>query len=140
MTGNLQTDASSEIDKPMIERLVRAFYGRARLDPLIGPVFEAKVHDWDAHIWQICDFWSSILLKSGRYRGQPMMAHIPLALETAHFDRWLKIFMETTRELCPPDVAAQFLERAYRIAESLELGIVARSEHIGKIIKRSPPI
>jgi hypothetical protein len=33
------------IDEAMIERLIRAFYGRARLDPLIGPIFESKVRD-----------------------------------------------------------------------------------------------
>ena len=38
------------IDMAMIERLVRAFYGRARHDPLIGPVFERHVADWEAHI------------------------------------------------------------------------------------------
>ena len=35
--------ARTGIDEAMIERLVRAFYRRARLDPLIGPVLEAKV-------------------------------------------------------------------------------------------------
>jgi hemoglobin len=34
------------IDEAMIDRLVRTFYGRARLDPLIGSIFENKVHDW----------------------------------------------------------------------------------------------
>jgi truncated hemoglobin YjbI len=28
------------IDEAMIERLVRTFYRRARLDPVIGPIFE----------------------------------------------------------------------------------------------------
>ena len=37
--------ARTGIDEAMIERLVRAFYGRARLDPLIGPIFESKVRD-----------------------------------------------------------------------------------------------
>ncbi len=49
MTNGTQADARSVMDEAMIERLVRAFYGRARLDTLIGPIFEAKVHDWDAH-------------------------------------------------------------------------------------------
>jgi hemoglobin len=37
--------ASTGIDEAMIDRLVRTFYGRARLDLLIGPIFETKVHD-----------------------------------------------------------------------------------------------
>jgi hemoglobin len=67
---------------------------------------------------------------SGRYHGQPMAAHLPLPIDTPHFDRWLEIFAETAREVCPPAAAAHFLERAHRIADSLELGIAA---HKGEI-------
>jgi hypothetical protein len=34
--------ARTGIGEAMIERLVRAFYGRARLDPFIGPIFEGQ--------------------------------------------------------------------------------------------------
>jgi hemoglobin len=118
------------IDEPMIERLVQTFYGRARLDPLIGPIFENKVRDWEAHIRRMCDFWSSIALMSGRYHGQPMVAHLPLPIDTPHFDRWLEIFAETAQDVCPPAAAAHFLERAHRIAESLELGVAVRKGEI----------
>jgi hypothetical protein len=69
--------ARTGIDEPMIDRLVRNFYGRTRLDPLIGPVFKEKVHDWEAHFARMCAFWSSVALMSGRYHGQPMAAHLP---------------------------------------------------------------
>jgi hemoglobin len=118
------------IDEAMIERLVRTFYGRARLDPLIGPIFENKVHDWERHLRRLCAFWSSVALMSGRYHGQPMVAHLPLPIDTPHFDRWLGIFAETAREVCPPAAAAHFLERAQRIAESLELGIAVQKGEI----------
>src|SRR5262245_32105423 len=78
------------IDEAMIERLVREFYGRARRDPLIGPVFETHVEDWEVHIARICAFWSSVVLMSGRYHGQPMAVHFPLPIEAAHFGRWLE--------------------------------------------------
>ncbi len=58
--------ARTGIDEAMIEALVRAFHGRARHDPLIGPVFERQVHDWEAHIRRLCTFWSSVVLMSGR--------------------------------------------------------------------------
>jgi hemoglobin len=122
--------ARTGIGEVMIERLVRAFYGRARLDPFIGPIFESKVTDWEGHIERICAFWSSVALMSGRYHGQPMAAHLPLPIDTPHFDRWLEIFAEAAREVCPPAAAAHFLERAHRIADSLELGIAAQKGEI----------
>jgi hemoglobin len=122
--------ARTGIDEPMIERLVRTFYGRARLDPLIGPIFEGKVHDWEGQLGRMCAFWSSVALMSGRYHGQPMVAHLPLPIDTPHLDRWLQIFAEIARDVCPAPAAAHFLERAYRIAESLELGIAAQKGEI----------
>lgn len=126
------------IDEAMIERLVRAFYARVRLDPLIGPVFEAKVQDWEPHIARMCAFWSSVALMSGRYTGQPMALHLPLPIDTPHFDRWLELFAETARAVCPPAAAAHFLERAHRIADSLELGIAAQKGQI-KPRRTRPP-
>src|ERR1017187_2874256 len=79
--------ARTGIDEPMIERLVGTFYERALRDPLIGPIFESKVHDWEGHIARLCAFGSSVALMSGRYHGQPMVAHLPLPVDTPEFDR-----------------------------------------------------
>ena len=128
--------ARTGIDEAMIERLVRTFYGRARRDPMIGPIFESKVHDWEGHLRRICAFWSSVALMSGRYHGQPMVTHLPLPIDTPHFDRWLEIFAETAREVCPPAAAAHFLERAQRIAESLDLGIAVQKGKIKRVRMR----
>ncbi|HEY1899883.1 MAG TPA: group III truncated hemoglobin [Steroidobacteraceae bacterium] len=122
--------ARTGIDEAMIELLVRTFYARVRHDPLIGPVFESRVQDWDAHIGRLCAFWSSVTLMSGRYHGQPMAIHLPLPIDTPHFDRWLELFAETAREMCPPAAAAHFIERASRIADSLEFGIAAQKGEI----------
>jgi hemoglobin len=122
--------ARTGIDEAMIEALVRAFYTRVRQDSLIGPVFESKVHDWEAHMERLCAFWSSVALMSGRYHGQPMPVHLPLPVDRPHFDRWLEIFAATARDICPPAAAAHFLDRASRIADSLELGIAG---HKGEI-------
>jgi hemoglobin len=125
-----QIVASTGIDEAMIDRLVRSFYGKARQDSLIGPIFESKVHDWEAHFARMCAFWSSVALMSGRYHGQPMAVHMPLPIDTPHFDRWLEIFAATAREVCPPAAAGYFLERAHRIADSLELGIAFKKREI----------
>ena len=70
----------------------------------------------------MCAFWSSVALMSGRYHGQPMAKHLPLPIDARHFDRWLALFENTARELCPPKAADHFLMLAGRIAESLGTG------------------
>ena len=113
------------IDEPMIERLVRTFYSAVRTDELIGPVFAERIIDWELHIQRMCEFWSSVALMSGRYHGQPMMKHMPLPVDGRHFDRWLELFERTAREVCPGAASDHFIERAHRIAKSLEMGIAA---------------
>ena len=111
------------IDPAMIERLVRSFYGKVRLHPVIGPVFNERVEDWEHHMQRRCAFWSSVMLASGAYNGSPMQKHLGLPIDGRHFDQWMSLFLETVRELCPPAAAELFTDRAKRIAESLELAI-----------------
>ncbi|MGH6618642.1 MAG: group III truncated hemoglobin [Alphaproteobacteria bacterium] len=115
--------ARTGITETQIERLVGTFYARIRDDALLGPIFAARVEDWDTHLKKMCAFWSSVALMSGRYSGQPMQAHLPLPVDETHFARWLAIFEETANEVCTTAGAAHFMERARRIAESLRMGI-----------------
>ncbi|WP_314073074.1 group III truncated hemoglobin [Roseococcus pinisoli] len=117
--------ARTGIDAAMIERLVRHFYERVREDPLIGPVFAARIGEWEPHLQRMFAFWSSVALMSGEYHGSPMEKHLPLPVDAGHFDRWLALFEAAAREICPPIAADHFLERARRIAQSLEMGIAA---------------
>ena len=83
-----------------IEQLVHTFYAKARKDPLLGPIFEAHVIDWDAHFAQMTNFWSAQLRGTSRFRGAPMPKHIVLPELTAElFERWLFLFRLTTHEL-----------------------------------------
>ncbi len=118
------------IDEPMIERLVRTFYGRVQRDPLLAPVFAARVTDWEDHMVRLCAFWSSVALLSGRYHGQPMPKHAQLPVDGTHFDRWLDLFEATAREICPPAAADHFIDRARRIADSLEMGVATTQGQI----------
>lgn len=111
------------IDEAMIERLVRSFYACVRNDDLLGPVFAARISDWEPHLQKMFAFWSSVALMTGRYHGRPMAKHLPLPIDGRHFDRWLTLFAETAHDVCPVPAAEHFIERAHRIAESLELGI-----------------
>lgn len=114
-----------EIDEPLIDQLVRTFYGRVRVDPLIGPIFNSRILDWEPHLVRISSFWSSVMLNSGRYQGQPMRLHLSLPIDAQHFDRWLALFDATARELCSARLAEQFIARAHMIGRSLEMGIAA---------------
>jgi len=113
------------IDEVMIETLVRRFYGRVREDASLAPVFSARITDWEPHLQRMCAFWSSVALMSGSYHGQPMVAHSSLPIDARHFDRWLQLFETTARDVCPPQAADHFIQRARRIAKSLEFGIAA---------------
>lgn len=125
--------AETGIDEVMIEKLVRSFYARVREDADLGPIFATRIAAWEPHLQRMCAFWSSVVLMSGRYHGQPMHAHAPLPIDARHFDRWLALFEATAREVCPPEAADHFIQRARRIAQSLEFGIAAaRGVVLGK--------
>ena len=75
----------------------------------------------------MCDFWSSVLMRTGRYHGRPMPKHLALPdLNDAHFQRWLSLFRATVRDLCPPVVADLFLDRALNIAQAFRLQLAIR--------------
>lgn len=119
------------VTEAMIARLVPAFYAKVRREPVLGPIFEAAIGDgWDAHLAKLCDFWSSVMLMTGRFKGRPMPVHVAIPdIGPDHFARWLALFRETAAEVCPPPAAALFQARAEMIAESLQLGIaVSRGE------------
>ena len=111
------------IDPVSIKQLVDTFYSRAREDELLGPIFTKAVADWDHHLAQIAEFWSSVILKTGTYEGRPMPPHLRLGLKSDDFDRLLELFEQTTREIFPPEGAVIFIDRARRIADSFEMAI-----------------
>jgi hemoglobin len=104
--------------------LVR-FYGRVRQDAELGPVFNDAISDWPYHLEKIAAFWSSVMLHSRNYHGNPMALHLKHAprIMPAMFDRWLALWKQTTDEMLPPEAAAEMQAKAGRIAESLQLGL-----------------
>jgi len=115
----------STTNEAEIEMLVRTFYARIREDEVLGPIFNNAIGDnWEPHLLKMCDFWSSVMLTTGRYKGQPMLAHMKLKMVTPkHFDLWLMLFREAAEDVCAPETAECFVEKAARIAESLQLGM-----------------
>jgi hemoglobin len=109
----------------MLERVVDRFYARVRQDQELGPLFLEAVHDWPEHLAKLTAFWSSVMLSSGRYKGQPVPAHFKHRDQITPdlFNRWLTLWRETTSALLPPGPAAALQAKAERIAESLQLAL-----------------
>ena len=127
------------ITEPMIERLVSEFYRSVRQDRLLGPIFEAAVEDWDQQLSRMRDFWSSVVLMSGRYKGKPVLVHAMLpGITPAHFRQWLALFDATAIDVCPAKAAALFIDRARRIADSLQLGMTIHGAAAGDPIALHP--
>jgi len=118
------------VDEHLIERLVRHFYDRIRADAELGPIFaDVITGDWEPHLQVMMAFWSSVMLKSGRFQGQPMQKHQALkAARPEHFTRWLALFAESAAAVCEPAVAEVFASRARDIADSLQRGMFAGRE------------
>jgi hemoglobin len=115
--------AETGLDDALLATLVRRFYAKVRADAVLGPIFDARIHDWEMHLGQMTDFWSSVALMTGRYHGTPVPKHATLPVDWSHFERWLALFRETAAEVCPPAGAAHVIERAERIALSLNMAV-----------------
>jgi hemoglobin len=112
------------VTEEMIRQLVETFYDRVIRDPELGPIFHGALSGrWSRHLALMVDFWSSIALRTGRYQGKPQAAHMGMDLTPELFARWLALFEQTAVEILEPDMAAFFVDRAGRIAESLQIGL-----------------
>lgn len=118
--------AAMGIDEAYISRLVDAFYDRVRADARLGPIFDDAIGDrWDEHLPRMKRFWASVALNAGTYSGKPVPAHQQLTqVERPDFQIWLTLFRQTLDDTAPSREAADyFMERAERIAESLQLAM-----------------
>jgi hemoglobin len=127
------TPATTKLDhvsEDNIRLLVDAFYAKVRRDPELAPVFRRAIPgDWGPHLTKMYAFWSSVMLTTGRYKGNPVMKHLALpGVQPALFARWLALFNETSGELFEEAVSAKFQAKAARIAESLQLAMFYRPD------------
>ncbi|MBS0530704.1 MAG: group III truncated hemoglobin [Proteobacteria bacterium] len=113
-----------------IRLLVDTFYTKVRADSELGPIFERAIKDnWPHHLEKMYAFWSSVMLTSGRYKGNPVIKHMALpGMQPELFTRWLALFDETCRELCDDAIRDAYKEKAERIAESLKLALFYRPD------------
>ena len=117
------------ITEASIAVLIDAFYARVRCHPALGPIFEAAIaeDEWSEHLETMRCFWSSVMLTSGRYSGNPVAVHRAVAgIERPLFDDWLALFTQTASELFEVGPASEFAAKAQRIATSLQLALFHR--------------
>ena len=105
------------------ERLVRAFYGKALDDPMIGFIFvDVARLDLDEHVPRITSFWETVLLGARSYGGGAFGPHVDLhakvRLARAHFDRWLQLWFGTVDELFSGERANLAKVHALRVAQA----------------------
>jgi truncated hemoglobin YjbI len=68
-------------------------------------VFARAIADdaWPEHLAIISDFWSTVMLKTGRYRRNPFTAHQHIeGISPELFHHWLRLWRETGQELLTP--------------------------------------
>jgi hemoglobin len=116
----------ASLDEALIRRVVFGFYDKVRADDVLGPIFDARIaaDAWPAHLERMCDFWSSVLLRTERYAGRPLLPHLKIdEIADATFERWLGLFGQTLEEQCDPASAELFANYAHRIARSFSMAL-----------------
>lgn len=102
---------------------MRAFYGRALADPVIGFIFvDVARLDLEAHVPRITSFWETILLGARSYSGGAFRPHADLdakvRLSRGHFERWLWLWEQTVDQLFAGERAELAKLHARRVADA----------------------
>lgn len=113
------------------EALVRAFYGRALEDPVIGFIFvDVARLDLDKHLPVIASFWETVLLAARSYGGGAFAPHAALhakvPLRAGHFERWLMLWTQTVDELFAGERADLAKHHAQRVARAFSARLEGR--------------
>ena len=120
------------IDEDFIALLVDTFYARVRADAVLGPIFAERIVDWPHHLGRMRAFWSSVLLHTGAFSGNPMGKHIAIpGIGREEFLHWLDLWGQTLDKLAGhPEASALILAKARLIAESLHNGILVHRDGV----------
>jgi hemoglobin len=110
------------ISEAEIRSLVVTCCSRIQSRDLPRAIFEIHVGDgWDAHLDKIWGFWSSILLATGHFRGNPIVAYWSVSDITREgFDRWLSLFEDVASDVLSSTHALDRVARAPRMRFVLE--------------------
>ncbi len=100
-----------------IRLLVDTFYGRVRLDGLIGPIFNRLLDGrWEEHLKKMYAFWETLLLDEHTYFGSPFPPHAAMSLTLTHFETWLGLWRRTVYEFFEGEKADEAVLRGEKMA------------------------
>lgn len=105
---------------PALKKLLHHFYADVRQDEVIGPIFNARIHDWPTHLDKIGNFWARQTGGPSNYAGGFGAAHLSLGLQPEHFQRWLGLWERNCRQHLEPGVADKMIARAYDLGNNLK--------------------
>lgn len=110
------------INEEQVSELVDHFYQRIAVDPRLAPIFRSRLPgDWAPHLQKMKLFWSSVLLRTGKYSGSPVQIHQSIPdLSIEDFQRWLDLFYHSVSSVFEPEAADLVKEIAARISRSFK--------------------
>lgn len=100
-------------------KLIHTFYIDVRQHAVLGPIFNAHIQDWPAHLEKITGFWALQTGGQSRYRGGFGAAHLSLGLQPEHFQHWLGLWELNNHRHLPPTEAAEMIALAHELARRL---------------------
>jgi hemoglobin len=114
-----------EITEDLVKLLVNNFYGKIKEDSFLSKIFTQAIGDeWDLHLENMYNFWSSVILGTNRSKVGPLPANINLSdLTEEHFEQWLNLFEKTAYDICSIEVAKIFVAKAKGITRHLKQSI-----------------
>jgi hemoglobin len=101
-----------------ITLLISEFYSKVRNNAQLAPHFTEV--DWSRHTPLIIDFWNMILLGDPKYKGNPLVKHLPMKLTAGDFTQWLLLFTKTVDEHFIGEKAEEAKQRAVNIASMFQ--------------------
>lgn len=104
-----------------IATLMEQFYRKVERDDELAPIFAPVLAEPSSHVEEMTDFWTAAL----RGDAKPAAAanHPPHPIAPVRFQRWLALFRATAADVLGPTRGLSFLDRAERIATSLQVGL-----------------
>ena len=114
-----------------ILKLIKPFYADVRQHEILGPIFNAHIQDWPAHLEKIADFWALQAGGESKYRGGFAGAHLKLGLRPEHFQNWIALWEYNNARSLPPQEASELNALAHELGRRLFAMTQGRNPNVG---------